>query len=341
MCSKFISTCAVIILLLTNTAKAASPFANPDEGMWLLSLLKDLNIQQMQKMGMQMTADDLYNPNGPSLKDAIVQFGGFCTGEFVSDKGLVFTNHHCGYDAIAGVSTTENNYLDNGFWAKKYSEEIPIPGLYVQILHHMEDVTDSIVPVVKDMDQATRMGTVRTLINTLTANAQEKSGLDVEVKSMFYGNKYYIFYYQTYNDVRLAGTAPQSVGKFGGDTDNWMWPRHTGDFSVFRVYANSNNEPAEYSENNVPFKPKKHLKISLKEINEGDFTMVMGFPGSTKRYLTSYAMKDVIYQSNPAQIDVFKAVTDAEKAEMDKDDAVRLMLSADYASLMNALKLWG
>lgn len=341
MQTKLKNLCIAVLIVFSLPAKAFSPFMYPDEGMWLLSLLKDLNIKEMQKMGMQLSADDLYNPNGPSLKDAIVQFGGFCTGEFVSSKGLVFTNHHCGYDAIAGVSTTDHNYLDNGFWAKNYGEEIPIPGLYVQVLHHMEDITDSIVPMVKDMDQMTRTATIRTLIGTLSANAEEKSGLDVEIKSMFYGNKYYIFYYQTYNDVRLAGTAPQSVGKFGGDTDNWMWPRHTGDFSVFRVYADKNNEPAEYSADNVPFKPKKHLKISLKDLNAGDFTMIMGFPGTTKRYLTSYAMKEVIYDSNPAQIDVFKAVTDAQKAEMDKSDEIRLLLSADYASLMNALKLWG
>lgn len=328
------------LLLCIQPAKAVSPFANPDEGMWLLSLLKDLNIQQMQKMGMELTADDLYNPNGPSLKDAIVEFGGFCTGEFVSENGLVFTNHHCGYDAIASVSTTTNDYLDNGFWAKNYAEEKPIEGLYVQILQRMDDITDSIVPLVKDMDQAERMATVTTTIARLKASAQERTGMDVDIKSMFYGNKYYIFYYKTYNDVRLVGTAPQSIGKFGGDTDNWEWPRHTGDFSIFRVYADANNEAAEFSTANVPYKPKQHLKVSLKGYEDGDFAMIMGFPGQTKRYLTSYAMHDVVANTNPAQIDVFEAVTDAQKVEMDKDDAVRILLSPDYASLMNALKLW-
>ncbi|MBC8173834.1 MAG: S46 family peptidase, partial [Chitinophagales bacterium] len=330
-----------ITCFFTFPLKAASPFSNPDEGMWLLSLLKDLNLQEMQKMGLEMSAEDIYNPNGPSLKDAVMQFGGFCTGEFVSANGLVFTNHHCGYDAIAGVSDTTNNYLDNGFWAKNYAEEFPIPGLYVQILVRMEDITDSIAPIVKGMEQDERVAKVGEIIKRIKAAENEKTGFDVEVKSMFYGNKYYIFYYETYNDVRLVGTAPQSIGKFGGDTDNWMWPRHTGDFSVFRVYADKNNNAAEYSADNVPFKPKRFLKISLQDSKEGDYTMVMGFPGQTERYLTSYAMHEVIYESNPAQIAVFKAVTDAQKEEMDKSEEVRLKLSADYASLMNALKLWG
>lgn len=341
MRNKIIIFLVACITMPAVSVRAASPFATPDEGMWLLSLLKDLNMKEMQKLGLKLSADDLYNPNGPSLKDAVVMFGGFCTGEFVSENGLVFTNHHCGYDAIAGVSDTSHNYLDNGFWAKNYQEEIPIPGLFVQVLHHMDDVTDSILPFVKDLDQSQRSMKVRELIQEISNRQSAKTGMQVEINSMFYGNKYYMFFYQTYNDVRLVGTAPQSIGKFGGDTDNWMWPRHTGDFSVFRVYADKNNEGADYSAENVPFKPKKHLKISLDGYKEGDFSMIMGFPGQTKRYLTSYAMTDIITSYNPALIDVFKAVTDAEKVEMDKDDAVRLMLSADYASLMNGLKLWG
>ncbi|MBC8048064.1 MAG: S46 family peptidase [Fimbriimonadaceae bacterium] len=340
MRSKFLSILVAVLLLPATFLRASTPFTNPDEGMWLLSLLKDLNIQQMQKMGLELSAEDLYDPNGPSLKDAVVQFGGFCTGEFVSASGLVFTNHHCGYDAIASVSSVENNHLDNGFWAKNYSEEKPIEGLYVQILSKMFDITDSVAPFVASLDQAERMVKVREITGRIKLREEEKTGQAVDVKSMFYGNKYYIFYYDTYNDVRLVGTAPQSVGKFGGDTDNWMWPRHTGDFSVFRVYADKINNPAEFSTANVPYKPKKYLKISLEGVEENDFTMIMGFPGQTERYLTSYAMNEVITESNPAQINVFKAVTDAQKEEMDKSDVVRLQLSPDYASLMNALKLW-
>lgn len=335
-----IKAVALSMLISVAGVKASTPMPTPDEGMWLVSMITNMNIQEMRKIGFELTAEDIYSINSPSLKDAIVNFGSFCTGEFVSAKGLVFTNHHCGYDAIASVSTPEKNYLDNGFWAANYAEEIPVEGLFIELLVRAENITDSIIPAVSGLDEASRGTQVREIIDRIVARESEKTGLSVEIKSMYGGNQYYIFYNKQYSDIRLVGTAPQSIGKYGGDTDNWMWPRHTGDFSVFRVYADKNNEPAAYSEENVPFTPKRFLKMDINGLKEGDPAMIMGFPGSTNRYLTSYAMKEVIEETNPAQIDMFKAVTDAMKIEMDKDDAVRLTLSPDYASYMNVLKLY-
>ena len=312
----------------------------PNEGMWLMSLLKMYNIAEMKKMGCELTADQIYSETNPSLKDAIVQLGGFCTAEFVSDQGLLFTNHHCGFEAVASQSSTEHNYLDEGFLAKTHDAELPIPGLWIRILVKMQDITDSIAPKVASMDQMSRVATVKAIQDRITARETEKTGDYVEIKSMYYGNQYFIFYYQQYNDVRLVGAPPSSIGKFGGDTDNWMWPRHTGDFSMFRVYADKDNKPAEYSKDNVPYKPKKHLDISLNGFSKNSYTMIMGFPGSTERYLTSFAMKQVIEESNPAQIALFKTVTDMEKQQMDKSEAVRIQLASDYAQLMNALKLY-
>jgi hypothetical protein len=333
----------VILLTLVISAgavRAAVPAPTPDEGMWLVSVITKMNIDEMRKIGFELSAEDIYSLNTPSLKDAVMVFGGFCTGEFVSAKGLVFTNHHCGYDAIAGVSTPEENHLDDGFWASSYEEEIPIEGLYIELLVKADNITDSILPAVADMDDSERSGAIRAIIGRIEDREAENTGLKVQIKSMYNGNQYFIFYRKRYTDVRLVGTPPQSIGKYGGDTDNWMWPRHTGDFSIFRVYADANNEPADYSESNVPYKPMRHLKIDLNGISEGDPAMIMGFPGSTDRYLTSYAMKEVIEQTNPAQIDMFRSVTTAMKKEMDKDDAVRLTLAPDYASFMNVLKLY-
>ena len=320
--------------------RASTPLPLPDEGMWLVSAITQMNIAEMRKIGFELTADDIYSLNSASLKDAVMVFGGFCTGEFVSPNGLVFTNHHCGYDAIAGVSTPENNHLDDGFWASSYKEEIPIEGLYAELLVKANNITDSILPAVEGMDEAARGGAIRGIIDRIVQREEEATGLNVQIKSMYNGNQYFIFYRKRYTDVRLVGTPPQSIGKYGGDTDNWEWPRHTGDFSIFRVYANADNEPADYSDSNVPYTPARHLKIDISGLQEGDPAMIMGFPGSTNRYLTSYAMQEVIEQTNPAQIDMFAAATTAMKKEMDKDEAVRLKLSPDYASLMNGLKLY-
>ncbi len=311
-----------------------------DEGMWLISLVQTYNYEKAKSAGLKMPADKIYNETNPSLKDAIVSFGGGCTAEFVSYEGLLFTNHHCGYDAIAGLSTVEKNYLDNGFWAKNKSEEIHAPGLTVKILLRMQEVTDSIVPVTKSMAPQDRTKKIAEIMLRLQKNADPDKKYKVEVKSFYSGNQYFLFIYQIYNDVRLVGTAPQSIGKFGGDTDNWMWPRHTGDFSVFRVYAGKDNQPAAYSADNVPYKPKYALNVSLAPLKEGDFTMIVGFPGRTDRYQTSYGLDFIQNVQNPTYIDIFSAVTDAEKMEMDKDVALRLKLSSTYASQMNTKKLF-
>lgn len=330
----------VASLSALQPARAA---VNPDEGMWLANLVRQLNFDYLKKIGLELSAEEIYNPDNASLKDAIVQLtnggSGFCTGELVSQSGLLFTNHHCGYDAIASQSTVEHNYIDDGFWAKSYGEELPIPGLGIRILQNAYDVTDSIVPKVEGLDMTARRAKVTEIQNRLIAKYSE-GGLQAEMKSMYYGNQYFIYVYQVFNDVRLVGTPPSAIGKFGGDTDNWMWPRHTGDFSIFRVYADKNNNPAEYSADNVPYNPKRFLTVSLEGYQEGDFSMIMGYPGSTERYLTSYGMTEVMTESNPAQINVFKTVTDVMKSDMDKDEAVRIKLASDYASLMNALKLW-
>lgn len=332
-----------LVITFTSAIRPAFAAVNPDEGMWLANLVRQLNFDYLRQMGLQLSAEEIYNTENASLKDAIVQLtqdgSGFCTGELVSANGLMFTNHHCGYDAIASQSTTEHNYLDDGFWAKSYAEELPIPGMAIRILQDAIDVTDSILPKVEGLDMAARRAKVTEIQNRMIARYAEQ-GYEGELKSMFYGNQYFIYLYKSYNDVRLVGTPPSSIGKFGGDTDNWMWPRHTGDFSIFRVYADKDNNAAEYSPENVPYKPKKFLTVSLDGYKEGDFTMIMGYPGSTERYLTSFGMNEVITESNPAQIDVFETVTDVMKKDMDKDEAVRIQLASDYASLMNALKLW-
>lgn len=327
-------------LIIPFIAKASLPFPTPDEGMWMASVITEMNLREMKKLGFELTAEDIYSVNQPSLKDAVMVFGGFCTGEFVSKNGLVFTNHHCGYDAVAEVSTTEHNYLDNGFWSKSYDEEIPIEGLYIELLVRADNISDSIIPYLEGLDNASRQAKAREIIGRISGRETESTGLEISILPMYGGNQYFIFYMKRYDDVRLVGAPPASIGNYGDDTDNWMWPRHTGDFSIFRVYANADNEPAAYSENNVPYTPKKFLKVDLSGIQDGDYTMIMGFPGTTNRYLTSYAMKEVITESNPAQIDIFTAATDAMKAEMDKDVATRLALAPDYSSLMNALKLY-
>ena len=343
MIKRNLSYYAAAFLFFVVTAVQPAKAANPDEGMWLANMVRQLNFEYLKQLGLELSAEEIYNTENASLKDAVVQLyqggSGFCTGELVSPNGLMFTNHHCGYEAIVSQSTTEHNYIDDGFWARSYAEELPIPGLAIRILYDAKDITDSIAPKVEGLDMAQRRAKITEIQNRIIARYAEQ-GYEAEVKSMYYGNQYYVYLYQVYNDVRLTGAPPSSVGNYGGDTDNWMWPRHTGDFSIFRIYADKSNNPAEYSAENVPFRPKKFLKISLDGYKEGDFTMIMGFPGSTERYLTSFGMAEVVNESNPAQVDVFKAVTDVMKSESDKDEAVRIQLAADYAQLMNGLKLY-
>lgn len=317
-----------------------------DEGMWLPMFVERLNYVDMQKMGLQLTPEELYSINNSSLKDAIVGLsssdkprGFFCTGEIVSENSLLFTNHHCGYSSIAALSTVEHDYLNEGFWARSYSEELPAFGVTASFLIRMEDVTSEILGVINDtMDFMQKEEAIQKKIVELEDAASEDGKLNPVIKGFFEGNEYYMFVYKTYTDVRLVGTAPQSIGKFGGDTDNWMWPRHTGDFSIFRVYADENGEPNGFSEDNKPLTPKHHLPISLDGVQPDDFTMIWGFPGSTERYMTSYGINynvDVFY---PVVYEIFKAETDVMDEYMKIDKAVNIAYADNKAGLANTWK---
>ena len=316
----------------------ANPKANPDEGMWLPMFFKQLNHSTMQKMGLKLSAEQLYSINNSSLKDAIVQMGDFCTGEIVSDKGLMFTNHHCGYDAIVRQSTVEHDYLNNGFVSQSFEEELPIPGLYVSFLVRMADVTKEVLAENINTPEKATEEQIQKNITSLIEKYSEEGKYKVEVKPFFEGLEYYMFIYEVFNDVRLVFAPPASIGKYGGDTDNWMWPRHTGDFSVFRVYADKNNQPAEYSKDNVPYKPKHFLPISIKGVEKGDFTMIWGYPGSTERYMTSYEVSNTINIADPAVIKAGEALLPVMKKMMDTDNAINLKYASDYASYMNLWK---
>ena len=312
-------------VLLCAIACATFFTATADEGMWLPNLIKE-RIKEMRKMGFKLKADDIYSQDKASLKDAVVQFGGGCTGEFISPEGLLLTNHHCGYGSIQKLSSVEHDYLTDGYWAKSRNEELPVPGLTVSLLVNMEDVTD-------------RLAGGETKESIIT-EATQKKGYRASIEPMYYGNRHYLFVYCTYRDVRLVGAPPSSIGKFGGDTDNWIWPRHTGDFSVFRVYADANNEPADYSPENRPYHPKKHFKISTKGINEGDFTMIYGFPGNTQEYVTSDAVEYVAEVSNPMKIALRTIRLDIISEAQSKDVAVRIAYAAKHANIANAWKKW-
>ncbi len=327
---------ALFIILFIGLG--SSVFA--DEGMWLPLHIERLNYVDMDKMGLQLTAEEIYSINHSSLKDAIVNLGGgFCTGEIISDQGLLLTNHHCGYDYIQGHSTIENDILTNGFWAQSFDEEIPNEGLFVQFLVRMEDVTKEVLKKVKDnMSEAERYEVIEQAIDEITKTAKGDTHYDVKVKSFFEGNEYYLFVYETYNDVRLVGNPPESIGKYGGDTDNWMWPRHTGDFSLFRVYAGPDGKPAEYSPDNIPLTPKYHLPVSLDGVQENDFAMVFGYPGSTNRYLTSLGVKLAIEKTNPARVKIRGQKLEIMKKYMDADPATRLAYASKYAGISNYWK---
>ena len=317
-----------------------------DEGMWLPMFVERLNYVDMQKMGLQLTPEELYSINNSSLKDAIVGLsngakprGFFCTGEIVSTNSLLFTNHHCGYSSIAALSTVEHDYLNEGFAAKSFEEELHAEGVSASFLIRMEDVTAEILGVVTDnMDYMTKQKAINEKAKELEEAASEGGKLNPVIKGFFEGNEYYMFVYKTYTDVRLVFTAPQSIGKFGGDTDNWMWPRHTGDFSVFRVYADENGEPAEFSENNKPLTPKHHLPISLDGVQPDDFTMIWGFPGSTERYMTSFGINYNVDSFYPVIYEIFKAETDVMDEYMKVDKAVNIAYADNKAGLANTWK---
>jgi hypothetical protein len=312
------------------------------DGMWIPTLLKALNQSDMQTMGLELTAEDIYSINQASIKDAIVHFGGGCTAEVISDQGLILTNHHCGYGQIQYHSSVENDYLTDGFWAMNRSEELANPGLTATFIVRIEQVTkmvnEGIERGMTDEEKAAIRTANREKIEEKAAG--ESEFYDAQIKPFFYGNQYFMIVTKTYKDVRLVGAPPSSIGKFGGDTDNWMWPRHTGDFSIFRIYANEENEPAEYSEDNVPFNPAYHLPISLDGVDEGDFTMVFGFPGRTEQFLTSHAVDYVMNQANPARIEMREtslSIIDAARLESDK---VRIQYAAKQSRISNAYKKW-
>lgn len=310
-----------------------------DEGMWLMMLIKRLNGVDMQKEGLHLTPEEIYSVNNSSMKDAILQFGGGCTAEIVSPQGLIFTNHHCGYGAIAAASTPEKDYLTNGFWAKNNGEEINSKGLSVRFFVRMDDATKRITSKLNnDMSADQRKAIIDAEIKAIQSENSENGKYTVVVKDFFKGNEFYYFVFQDFKDVRLVGTPPSSIGKYGGDTDNWEWPRHTGDFSVFRVYADKNGNPAEYSANNVPLKPKHHLPISVKGNKPGDFAMIVGYPGTTNRYLTSFGIEQMVSKDYPAWVEASKTAMDVMKKHMDKDDATRLAYASNYASVANYWK---
>jgi hypothetical protein len=327
------------ILILCIFLSFSAKMLTAGEGMWLPMLLSQLNEKEMRDMGMRITAEDIYSINNSSLKDAIVLFGGGCTGELVSDKGLLLTNHHCGYGNIQRHSSLEKDYLTNGFWAQRFEEELPNPGLSVTFLVRMEDVTQQSLKGVDDkMNQIVRDSIIRSNIKTLVKDAVKGTHYAAQVKPFYAGNQYYLFVTETFTDVRLVGAPPSNIGKFGGDTDNWMWPRHTGDFSMFRIYANKDNNPADYSKDNVPYKPAKHLTISLKGIKEGDFTFVYGFPGTTQEYLPSYAVDMTAMQKNPIAIGLRQQRLDIIDKAMESDRLIRIQYSAKAAGIANFWK---
>ncbi|WDF47678.1 S46 family peptidase [Chryseobacterium sp. KACC 21268] len=310
-----------------------------DEGMWLLMLVKRLNGVDMQKEGLHLTPEEIYSVNNSSLKDAIVSFGGFCTGEMVSSQGLIFTNHHCGYDAVAAASTPEKDYLKNGFWAMKPNEEFNAKGLYVRFLVRMDDVSARInAKLNNNMSAADRKAVIDAESKAIQTENSENGNYTVVVRDFFNGNEFYYFVYQDYKDIRLVGAPPSSLGKFGGDTDNWEWPRHTADFTVFRAYGDANGNPAEYSEANVPLKPKHFLPVSLKGYKPGDFTMILGYPGRTNRYLTSFGIEQMVNKDYPAWVEASKVAMDVMKKYMDKDKTTQLDYASQYASVANYWK---
>lgn len=320
------------IMLMPMSVKA-------DEGMWFLMFIERLNHRDMQKMGLQLTAEEIYSINNHSLKDAIVQFNGGCTAEIVSKDGLVLTNHHCGYDVIAELSSEQKNYLKDGFWAANRKEEMKPSNLFVRFFVRMDDCTKRVLAVVTPgMSEADREKAINTEIAKIEKENNEGGKYTVSVRPFFQGNEYYYFVYQDYKDVRLVGTPPESLGKFGGDTDNWEWPRHTADFSMFRVYANADGSPAEYSENNVPLKPKHYLPVNIGGVKENDYAMILGYPGRTNRWMPASGIEQNVKFAYPAWVEGAKTGMDGMKKYMDQSEAINLMYASKYAQTANYWK---
>lgn len=330
-----------LITLITLAVFSLQSYAwqAPDEGMWLPMFVERLNYVDMQKMGLKLTPEELYSINHSSIKDAIVSLGGFCTAEVVSPEGLLFTNHHCGYNAIQTHSSIEHDYLTDGFWAMSKQEELMNEGLTVSFLVRMDDVTSDVLGVVTEgMDEKERSAAISKKVEELKKEATEDGKYNVDLKAFFNGNEYYRFIYKVYKDIRLVGAPPSSIGKFGGDTDNWMWPRHTGDFSVFRIYTAPDGSPAEYAKENIPFKAEKYLPVSLKGYKKDDFAMIWGYPGQTDRYRTSWGVDATLNDINPSIIKVLGKTLEIQKEGMDANDAVRIAYASNYAGIANFWK---
>ena len=333
----------LVLIILTSGIKVKA-----DEGMWLPLFLERLNYVDMEKMGLQLTPDEIYNINNGSIKDAIIGLsndpkpsGFFCTGEIVSNEGLMFTNHHCGFDIIQQHSTVDHDYLADGFWAMNRGEELPNEALSASILYRMADVTDSILPNISDtLKGSERKAAIKEITTRLKKNASEDEKYNVVIKSFFSGNEYYMFVYEVFTDVRLVGAPPSSIGKYGGDTDNWMWPRHTGDFSIFRVYTAPDGSPADYSEENIPLIPKHSLPISLDPVQMDEFAMIWGFPGGTERFLTSSGINFKTENFYPPIVEVFGKKLEIWKEHMNNDQEVKIKYASNYAGIANAWKLF-
>ncbi|GGW55303.1 peptidase S46-like protein [Winogradskyella epiphytica] len=310
-------------------------------GMWIPSLLEGMNEDEMQSLGSKLTAKDIYDVNNSSLKDAIGHFNGGCTSEVISPKGLLLTNHHCGYSQIQSHSTLENDYLKDGFWAMNLKEEIPNEGLFVEFIVRIEDITEAMLKDVSDdLSPREKQSKIDINRNKVEKNIKKEDWQDFKIKAFYQGNQYFLFITERYEDVRLVGTPPNSIGKFGSDTDNWVWPRHTGDFALFRIYADKNNKPAKYHKDNVPYTPKHFLPVSLDGVEEGDFTMVFGFPGRTNEYLPSVAVAQITQKVNPSNIAIREAALKVIDANMKADDQIRIQYASKQARTANSWKRW-
>lgn len=310
-------------------------------GMWIPSMLKGMNESEMHRLGMKINAEDIYDANNSSIKDAIVHFDGGCTSEIISPKGLLLTNHHCGYGEIQSHSTVEHDYLQDGFWAMSMDEELPNPGMVATLIVSIHDVTNTVLDGVAQLSsEADKQKKIQENISRLQNTFPKEAWQENKIKTFYEGNQYILFVTETFKDIRLVGAPPSSIGKFGSDTDNWVWPRHTGDFSIFRIYAGKDNKPAEYSKDNVPYTPKHFLPISLDGIAEGDFTMVFGFPGRTQEYLPSFAVEQIVNTLNPAKIEVRDAALKVQDAFMRKDKAIKIQYASKYARIANYWKKW-
>jgi hypothetical protein len=334
MKNKLFTICLLLTIILSPSLKA-------DEGMWIPLLIEKYNIKLMQEKGFKLSAEDIYSVNKACMKDAVMQFGGGCTGEVISPDGLLITNHHCGYGQIQKHSALDHDYLTNGFWAMSKAEELPNPGLSVTFLKRMEDVTEKVMKgVIETMNDTERDKQIRSNIVAITKSATEATVYTASVRPFYMGKQYFLFVNESFRDVRLVGAPPSAIGKFGGETDNWIWPRHTGDFSLFRIYVDKNNNPADFSKDNIPYKPLYHFPISLKGLKDGDFTMVFGFPGSTSEYVPSYHIEMMKNFINPKMIAIRTKKIEIMEAAMNTDPLIRIQYSSKKSGLANSWKKW-